>query len=124
MTSLLDIKDLFVEFTTDQGCVRAVSGVSLSLEEGEILAIVGESGSGKSVTMLSIMGLIPCPPGKIVSGQVLFNGTDLLRLHPEEMRRIRGCEIAMIFQDPMTSLNPVMSVGKQIVEAIKLHLNF
>ncbi len=123
MTSLLDIEDLHVQFTTDHGCVRAVSGVSLSLEEGEILAIVGELGSGKSVTMLSIMGLIPCPPGKIVSGQVFFRGTDLLHLPPADLRSIRGREIAMIFQDPMTSLNPVMSIGKQIDEAIKTHLS-
>jgi peptide/nickel transport system ATP-binding protein len=124
MEPLLDIRDLHVQFATDQGCVRAVSGVSLSLQEGEILAIVGESGSGKSVSMLSIMGLIPCPPGKIVSGQVLFRGTDLLRLPPADLRGIRGREIAMIFQDPMTSLNPVMTVGNQIDEAIKVHLNF
>lgn len=122
MAPLLEIHDLHVQFHTDYSCVRAVSGVSLDLEEGEILAIVGESGSGKSVSMLSVMGLIPCPPGQIVSGQILFRGTDLLRLPPADLRGIRGSDIAMIFQDPMTSLNPVMTIGEQIDEAIAVHL--
>lgn len=123
MASLLEIHNLCVQFHTDHGLVRAVSGVSLNLEEGEILAIVGESGSGKSVSMLSVMGLIPCPPGEIVSGKILFRGKDLLHFPPADLRHIRGSEIAMIFQDPMTSLNPVMTVGKQIDEAITLHLS-
>lgn len=122
MAPLLDIKDLHIQFFTDQGCIRAVSGVSLSMDEGEILAIIGESGSGKSVTMLSVMGLLPCPPGKIASGEIIFRDTDLLRLSPTDLRPFRGREIAMIFQDPMTSLNPVMTVGNQIDETMILHL--
>lgn len=123
MVSLLSIQNLIVKFNTEHGCVRAVSGVSLSVQDGEVLAVVGESGSGKSVTMLAVMGLIPCPPGEIVSGEILYKGKDLLRLPQEDLRKMRGKEIAMIFQDPMTSLNPVMPIGRQIDEALSLHLN-
>ena len=118
---LLEVKDLVTHFDTQEGIVHAVNGVSLNVNEGEILALVGESGSGKSVTMLSVMGLIPQPPGKIVSGEIFFNGSNLSNLSNKEMRRIRGNEIAMVFQDPNSSLNPVMSVGRQITESLKLH---
>jgi len=120
VTSLLDIKNLTTQFHTHQGTVRAVNGVSLAVGAGEVVGIVGESGSGKSVTMLSIMRLVPDPPGKIVDGQVLFNGRDLLRLDEAEMERVRGGEIAMIFQDPMTSLNPTWSIGFQLMETLRL----
>ena len=119
--SLLSVKDLEVTFKTEDGIVRAVNGLSLSLEAGETLGIVGESGSGKSVTALSIMRLIAMPPGRIESGSITFNGQDLLKLGEAEMRQIRGNKISMIFQDPMTSLNPVLTVGDQIAEAIMLH---
>jgi len=122
MGILLQVRDLRVQFVTPDGVVHAVNGVSFDLEEGETLGIVGESGCGKSVTMLSIMRLIPQPPGQIVGGQVLFNGVDLLKISDEEMRRVRGHKIAMIFQDPMTSLNPVLTIGRQISEAVELHL--
>jgi len=118
---LLAVKDLHVEFKTEDGIVRAVNGLSLSIEPGKTLGIVGESGSGKSVTALSIMRLIAAPPGRISSGEILFNGKDLLKVGEREMRHIRGNDIAMIFQDPMTSLNPVLTVGEQIAEAIRLH---
>ncbi len=119
---LMEVKDLVTRFYTQEGTVYAVNGVSYELHEGETLGIVGESGSGKSVHALSIMGLIPSPPGKVENGEVLFEGRDLLKLSSEEMRLVRGSEIAMIFQDPMTSLNPVLTIGTQITEAIKLHL--
>lgn len=119
---LMEVKDLVTRFYTQEGTVYAVNGVSYALHEGETLGIVGESGSGKSVHALSIMGLIPSPPGKVENGEVLFEGRDLLKLSSEEMRLVRGSEIAMIFQDPMTSLNPVLTIGTQITEAIKLHL--
>lgn len=122
MNLILDVRDLITRFYTEDGVVHAVNGISYSLEEGESMAIVGESGSGKSVGVLSIMGLIPMPPGKIESGEVMYNGRDLLKLSKEELREIRGREIAMIFQDPMTSLNPVLTVGRQLTEALKLHL--
>ncbi len=118
---LHDIRSLRTQFFTDDGLVRAVDGVSYSLERGETVGVVGESGCGKSVTALSILRLIPEPPGKIVDGQILFEGTDLLQLSPAEMRRIRGNDIAMIFQEPMTSLNPVFTIGNQIAEAVRLH---
>ena len=121
MSTLLEIKNLTTRFYTQDGVVQAVNGISYTLEEGETLGIVGESGCGKSVSMLSVMRLIPDPPGKIEEGEVIFYGRDLLQLSDEEMRRARGAEIAMIFQDPMTSLNPVLTVGKQIMEALKLH---
>jgi oligopeptide transport system ATP-binding protein len=120
--TLLDVKDLRTYFFTIDGIVKAVNGVSFEITKGETLGIVGESGCGKSVTMLSVMQLIPQPPGKVVSGEVLFNGIDLLKLGEDEIRKIRGNRIAMIFQDPMTSLNPVLTTGFQITEALKLHL--
>ena len=122
MAPLLQVKDLRTQFFTQDGIVHAVNGVSFEVSEGETLGIVGESGCGKSVSMLSIMRLIPQPPGKIVGGQVLFEGTDMLQLDEDSVRQIRGNKIAMIFQDPMTSLNPVLTIGKQISEAIILHL--
>jgi oligopeptide transport system ATP-binding protein len=117
----LDIKNLTTRFYTQDGVVKAVSGISYSIVPGETLGIVGESGCGKSVSMLSVRRLIPDPPGKIEEGEVIFNDRDLLRLSDDEMRRVRGKEIAMVFQDPMTSLNPVLTVGFQIAEALKLH---
>jgi oligopeptide transport system ATP-binding protein len=123
MAELLRVQDLRTHFFTPDGVVKAVDGVSFTLKEGETLGIVGESGSGKSVTAMSIMRLIPFPPGKTVSGEILYRNEDLLKYSPEEMRHIRGNEIAMIFQDPMTSLNPVMTVGRQINEALQLHLD-
>lgn len=119
--ALLDIKNLNVEFRTDAGMVRAVLGLSLSLKKGETLGIVGESGCGKSVTALSIMRLIAKPAGLIKSGQILFDGLDLLALSEERMRSLRGNRISMVFQEPMTSLNPVFTVGEQIMEAVQLH---
>jgi oligopeptide/dipeptide ABC transporter ATP-binding protein len=118
---LLSVRNLKTYFYTDEGVVKAVDGLSYDLYPGETLGIVGESGSGKSVHALSIMRLIPSPPGKIVDGQILFRGQDLLRLPEEQMRQIRGNRIAMIFQEPMTSLNPVLTVGEQIAEAVMLH---
>lgn len=119
---LMEVNDLVVRFYTQEGTVYAVNGLSYKLHEGETLGVVGESGSGKSVHALAIMGLIPTPPGKIESGQVLFEGRDLVKLSSEQMRLVRGKEIAMVFQDPMTSLNPVLTIGTQITEALKLHL--
>ncbi len=121
-TPILRIRDLRTEFATEYGVVKAVNGVSFDVAEGETLGIVGESGSGKTVTMLSVMQLIESPPGRIARGEILFNGDDLLKLSPKEMRRIRGSRIAMVFQDPLTSLNPVFSIGEQIIETIRLHL--
>jgi len=119
---LLRVHDLKTTFRSDDGVVSAVNGLSFSVEAGSTLGIVGESGSGKSVTALSIMRLIPQPPGKIERGEVFFKGEDLLKKSDAEMRAIRGHEIAMIFQDPMTSLNPVLTIGDQIAEATRLHL--
>jgi oligopeptide transport system ATP-binding protein len=121
LSSLLEIRNLTTRFYTQDGVVNAVNGISYTLEEGETLGIVGESGCGKSVSMLSVMRLIPDPPGKIEEGEVVFNGRDLLQLSGDEIRHVRGSEIAMVFQDPMTSLNPVLTVGFQIAEALKLH---
>jgi len=118
---ILEVKDLSTWFYTEEGIVKALEKVSFSIGQGEILGIVGETGCGKSVTSRSIMGLIPQPPGKIVEGQVLFQGRDLLTLPDDEMRSVRGCDMAMIFQDPMSSLNPVLKVGFQVEEAIKAH---
>jgi oligopeptide/dipeptide ABC transporter ATP-binding protein len=118
---LLSIEDLVVEFKTEDGVVHAVDGVSYELFPGEILGIVGESGSGKSVSTLALLGLIPQPPGRIVSGTAMFKGRDLLRLKKRELRKVRGNEVAMVFQDPMTSLNPVLTVGNQLGEAINTH---
>jgi oligopeptide/dipeptide ABC transporter ATP-binding protein len=122
--ALLEVRDLATTFATEDGLVRAVNGLSFSVDAGSTLGIVGESGSGKSVTSLSIMRLIPQPPGKIERGEVLFRGEDLLKKSEAEMRKIRGHDIAMIFQDPMTSLNPVLNVGEQIAEATRLHLGY
>jgi oligopeptide transport system ATP-binding protein len=122
MTHLLEVKDLVTKFYTEQGVVNAVNGISYTLDEGESIAIVGESGSGKSVGVLSVMGLIPSPPGRIDSGQAIFNGRDMIHMKSEELRHIRGREMAMVFQDPMTSLNPVLTVGYQLTESLKLHL--
>jgi oligopeptide transport system ATP-binding protein len=119
---LLEVKDLRTYFETDDGTVKAVDGISFQLQRGETLGIVGESGSGKSVTNLSIIRLVPDPPGKIVSGEVIFKGQDILLLPPDAVRKIRGRRIAMIFQDPMTSLNPFMKVSKQLMEMTQLHL--
>src|SRR5678810_141092 len=120
--TILSVNDLKTYFRTEDGLVKAVDGVSFELERGETLGIVGESGSGKSVTNLSILRLIPDPPGKIVSGEVLFKGQDILLLPSEAVRKIRGRRIAMIFQDPMTSLNPFMKISKQLMEMTRLHL--
>ena len=118
---LLEVRDLETHFTTGAGVFKAVDGVSLSLGRGETLGLVGESGCGKSVTSLSIMRLIPQPPGRIAGGRIVLEGRDLLALGEDEMRRVRGDRIAMIFQEPMTSLNPVHTIGNQIVETIRLH---
>ncbi len=118
---LLEVRDLATHFHTEGGTVRAVDGVSYRINRQQTFALVGESGCGKSVSALSIMRLIPMPPGEIASGQILFQGRDLLGLSDEQMRRVRGKDIGMIFQEPMTSLNPVYTVGDQIVEAIRLH---
>lgn len=119
--ALLEIKDLHTEFRTPAGVARAVNGVSMSLDRGETLAVVGESGCGKSVTAFSVMRLIQDPPGRITGGKIIFDGTDLLTLGAADMRRIRGDRISMIFQEPMTSLNPVFTIGDQIAEAVLLH---
>jgi oligopeptide transport system ATP-binding protein len=119
---LLSVRDLRTRFFTADGVVKAVDGVSFDLYPGQTLGIVGESGCGKSVTALSIMRLIPNPPGRIVDGKILFEGQDLLRMKDDQIRRVRGNQIAMIFQDPMTSLNPVLTINKQISEALQLHL--
>jgi oligopeptide/dipeptide ABC transporter ATP-binding protein len=121
MADLLQVRNLETSFFTPEGQVRAIDGVSFEIGEGKTLGLVGESGCGKSVSSLSIMRLIPSPPGQIVGGEIFYRGRDLLKLSNEEMRKIRGNEISMIFQEPMTSLNPVFTVGNQIGEAISLH---
>lgn len=118
---ILEIKDLSVEFDTDEGTVNAVNTLNIEMKKGETLGIVGETGAGKTTTALSILRLVPDPPGKIVKGEIYFEGQNLLELKEEEMRRIRGNQISMIFQDPMTSLNPVITVGDQIAEVIEIH---
>ena len=118
---LLEVKNLKTYFYTDDGVVKSVDGVSFSVEKGKTLGIVGESGCGKSITSLSIMQLVETPPGKIVAGEIIYEGEDLLKKNKEEMRKIRGGQIAMIFQEPMTSLNPVFTVGEQIMEALRIH---
>ena len=118
---LLEVKDLGITFFTDRGALPAVQEVSFSIKPGETLGVVGESGCGKSMTALSLMQLIPSPPGKITAGEIMYKGEDLLKKSPKEMRDIRGKEISMIFQEPMTSLNPVITVGKQIMEAVLTH---
>ena len=119
--ALLEVKELKTRFSTPDGIVNAVNGISYSLEPGEAMGIVGESGCGKSVSVLSIMRIIPDPPGKIVGGEVLFEGRDLLKMALRDLRKVRGNQIAMIFQDPLTSLNPVLTIGRQISEAVLLH---
>jgi oligopeptide transport system ATP-binding protein len=120
--SLLDIQGLETQFRTPEGVVHAVNGVSFTLKEGETLGVVGESGCGKSVTMLSVLRLIPSPPGKVVAGKAFYQGHDLLAMSDEEIRHVRGAQIAMIFQDPMTSLNPVLTVERQVTEGLILHM--
>ena len=122
MAALLEIKNLKTEFRTDEGVVKAVDGVSYDVAEGETLGLVGESGCGKSVSALSILRLIPTPPGRIVSGEIIFEGQDLLKMNDDEIRHIRGNRIGMVFQEPMTSLNPVLTIGRQITESIELHM--
>jgi oligopeptide transport system ATP-binding protein len=122
--AILEVKDLRTYFRTEDGLVKAVDGITFTLQRGETLGIVGESGSGKSVTNLSILRLIPDPPGKIAGGRITFNGIDLLSLSKEEIRKIRGKRIAMIFQDPMTSLNPFLRISKQLMEMTRLHLGY
>ena len=119
--NILEIKNLVVHYVTEAATVRAVNGISLSLERGESLGLVGETGAGKTTTALSVMQLIPVPPGKILSGQILYDGRDLVTMDPVEKRSIRGNQISMIFQDPMTALNPVLTVGDQIAEVLRLH---
>ena len=118
---LLSVRDLAVEFSTEDGVVHAVNGVSYDVYPGEVLGVVGESGSGKSVGVMSLLGLIPQPPGKITSGEAMFDGQDLLKMPKKQLRRLRGDDVAMVFQDPMTSLNPVLRVGDQLGEAIATH---
>lgn len=118
---VLEVKNLQTHFFTDEGVVPSVNGVSFFINQEETLGIVGESGSGKSVTSLSIMRLVPNPPGRIVGGDILFQGEDLLKKTPEQMRKIRGNDMAMIFQEPMSSLKPVYSIGDQIAESVLLH---
>ena len=121
MPPLLEVKELHTEFRTGAGVVHAVDGISYTVDPGETVAIVGESGSGKSVGALSILRLIPDPPGRITGGQVLFDGRDLMGLSEEQMRRVRGGDIGMVFQEPMTSLNPVLTIGRQITETLEQH---
>jgi oligopeptide transport system ATP-binding protein len=120
--SILKVEDLVTRFKTPEGIVYAVNGVSFELKEGETLGVVGESGCGKSVTVLSVLQLIPRPPGQIVGGKALFHDVDLLKMNPDEIRHVRGAQIGMIFQDPMTSLNPVINIGNQVAEPLILHL--
>ena len=121
MAKLLEVKDLATHFFTPDGVVKAVDGISYHIDEGEVLGMVGESGCGKSVSALSIMRLVASPPGKTVAGEVLFEGENLLNVDDREMRRIRGNRMAMVFQEPMTSLNPVLTIGRQITETLELH---
>jgi oligopeptide transport system ATP-binding protein len=122
MATLLEVRDLRTHFFTPEGVVKAVDGVSYAVEEGETLSLVGESGCGKSVSALSIMRLIPNPPGRTIGGEVVFDGQDLLKLSDAEIRHIRGKQIAMIYQEPMTSLNPVLTIRRQLTESLELHL--
>ncbi|MDR4887575.1 ABC transporter ATP-binding protein [Fredinandcohnia sp. QZ13] len=121
---IIEVKGLRTSFFTDEGEIPAVDDVDFHINEGEILGVVGESGCGKSVTSLSIMGLVPTPPGKIVGGEIIFNGENLVHFTEKKMRRIRGNDIAMIFQEPMTSLNPLFTIGDQMVEGIKIHMKW
>jgi oligopeptide transport system ATP-binding protein len=122
MPTILEVTDLKTHFSTPEGTVYAVNGISYKLDEGETLAVVGESGCGKTVSMLSILGLIPIPPGKIVSGRAMYWDRDLIQMTETQLEQVRGKEIAMIFQDPMTSLNPVLSVRRQITETLQVHM--
>ena len=119
MGKLLEVKNLKVQFETSDGIVKALNGIDISLDEGMTLGLVGETGAGKTTLAKSIMRIVPQPPGKIVSGEILYDGNDILKMDKNEIRKIRGQHISMIFQDPMTSLNPVMTVGDQIAETIK-----
>ena len=119
---LLEVNDLATYFFTADGVVKAVDGITYHIDEGESVAIVGESGCGKSVSALSVMRLIASPPGRIVHGEVIFEGKDILKLTEPEMRNVRGNDISMVFQEPMTSLNPVLTIGYQLTEALKLHM--
>ena len=119
---VLEVEDIRTRFHTRDGTVHAVNGISFDLDEGELLGVVGESGSGKSVTMMSMLKLLPMPPAEIVSGRVRFEGEDLIALDPKELRRVRGAEVGFVFQDPMTSLNPVLTVGYQLTEPLRVHL--
>jgi oligopeptide/dipeptide ABC transporter ATP-binding protein len=123
VATLLEVKDLKTHFFTYSGVVKAVDGVSYDVEEGETLGLVGESGCGKSVSALSIMRLVATPPGRIVDGEIIFDGRDLLKLSDKEMRQIRGNQISMVFQEPMTSLNPVLTIERQLTESLQLHLS-
>jgi oligopeptide transport system ATP-binding protein len=123
MPELLQVKDLETNFRTNDGIIHAVNGVSFHLKEGETLGIVGESGCGKSVTVMSMLHLIPSPPGKVVAGQALYAGEDLLKMKDSEIRHILGAQISMVFQDPMTSFNPVLTIGKQLIEPLLIHQN-
>ena len=121
MSELLKVKDLRTHFDTNEGVIHAVNGISFDLKEGETLGVVGESGCGKSVSMLSLLGLIPQPPGKVISGKAIFKNQDLLKAPDEELRKVRGGQIGMVFQDPMTYFNPVIQIGKQVSEPYRLH---
>ena len=121
--NLLEIKDLTIHYITDDGTVKAVNGIDLALEEGDTLGLVGETGAGKTTTALGVLRLVPNPPGKVIGGEILYKGEDIMKKSEAQMRKIRGGEISMIFQDPMTALNPVLKVGDQIAEVIHLHGN-
>lgn len=123
MPPLLQVKELATYFYTQEGVIKAVDGVTYDLEHGETMGLVGESGCGKSVSALSIMGLVPNPPGRIIGGEIIFNGNDLRKYNEKEMRAIRGKDISMVFQEPMTSLNPVLTIERQLTESMELHLN-
>ncbi|HLT97550.1 MAG TPA: ABC transporter ATP-binding protein, partial [Acidimicrobiia bacterium] len=118
---VLSVRDLTIEFVVPGGVIRAVDGVSYDLYPGDVLGVVGESGSGKSVGVMSMLGLLPSPPARIVGGSVIFEGQDLLKLNRRQLRKIRGKRIAMVFQDPMAALNPVFKIGAQLAEAIRIH---
>ncbi|MBE5775618.1 MAG: ABC transporter ATP-binding protein, partial [Clostridiales bacterium] len=118
---LLEVKDLVIRYITEDSVIEAVNGVSFDIEEGETMGLVGETGAGKTTTCLGIMSLLSSTTGEIASGEILFRGEDLLKKQERELRRIRGASISMIFQDPMTALNPVLTVGRQISEAIRIH---
>ena len=122
MADILNLQDLETQFRTREGTVHAVNGVSMRLKEGETLGVVGESGCGKTVTVLSMLRLIPMPPGKVVAGSAIYQGKDLLRMSDEEIRHIRGAQISMVFQDPMTSFNPVVTIGRQVTEPLEIHM--